>query len=222
VKLAVRGLSKRLSTRPVLRDIDLDGGDGELIAIVGENGSGKSTLLRLLAGIFEPDQGQIQIDGHEVRGGGTLARQQLAYVPDASEPLPDLTLREFLALVAALKGAALPDPALHSRLHLDALGDQRLGSMSFGQRKRACLLSAFIGDPWLWLLDEPTNGIDPEGVALIQALLAERKETRRATILATNDQPFVTALAADLAARVLRLRDGTLFEPKAETHGHRP
>lgn len=222
MNLTVSALRKRLGARLILRDIGLACRDADLVVIVGENGSGKSTLLRLLAGLFEPDAGQIAIDGHALRGGGVLARRHLAYVPDASDPLPDLTLREFLALVAALKGAALPDAALHARLHVDGLLDQRLGSLSFGQRKRACLLAAHIGDPWLWLLDEPTNGIDPEGVQLILALLSERAQSRRATLLATNDQPFVTTLSLAHAARVLRLCDGTLTDLKAETHGPRP
>lgn len=212
MKLTVRGLCKRLAARAVLRDLQLDCGDGDCVVVLGENGSGKSTLLRLLAGIFEPDRGQIHIDGHELRGGGVLARQQLAYVPDASDPLPDLTVREFLSLVAALKQAALPDLALMARLHVDATLDQRLTSLSFGQRKRACLLAASIGDPWLWLLDEPSNGIDPEGVTLIRQLLIERQRRGQATVLATNDQPFAAALSTACAARVLRLVDGHLTD----------
>ena len=215
MKLAVRGLCKRLASRPVLRDLHIDCSGGDCVVVLGENGSGKSTLLRLLAGIFEPDSGQIQIDGNELRGGGVLARQQLGYVPDASDPLPDLTVREFLSLVAALKQAPQPALALQSRLHVDATLDQRLGSLSFGQRKRACLLAASIGDPWLWLLDEPSNGIDPEGVALIQQLLSERQQRGQATVLASNDQPFAAALSAQCAARVLRLCDGHLTETKA-------
>lgn len=222
MNLVVRALCKRLAARRVLRDIELACSDGDLVVIVGENGSGKSTLLRVLAGIFEPDTGQVLLDGIELRGGGGLARRHVAYVPDASDPLPDLTVREFLALVAALKGAPLPSSAQYDRLHVSATVEQRMGSLSFGQRKRVCLLAAQIGDPWLWLLDEPTNGIDPEGVQLIHALLVERQQRRESTILATNDRPFVAALVTSQSARVLRLCDGALTESSVETHGSRP
>lgn len=206
MKLQLSGVSKRLGPRAILRDVELQCGDGELAVILGENGSGKSTLLRLVAGVIEPDRGHIRIDQHEVRGGGVVARQHLAFVPDASDPLPDLAVDEFLALVAALKRAPLPPPALYERLSLQALGSQRMGSLSFGQRKRVCLLAAHIGDPWLWLLDEPSNGIDPAGVQLIHALIAERGARGQATLLSTNDQAF----AAALSGQVYQLQGGAL------------
>lgn len=206
MKLQLSGVSKRLGPRSILRDVELQCGDGQLAVILGENGSGKSTLLRLVAGVIEPDRGHIRIDQHEVRGGGIVARRHLAFVPDASDPLPDLAVDEFLALVAALKRAPLPPPALYERLSLQAIGSQRMGSLSFGQRKRVCLLAAHIGDPWLWLLDEPSNGIDPAGVQLIHALIAERGARGQATLLSTNDQAF----AAALSGRVYRLQGGAL------------
>jgi ABC-type multidrug transport system ATPase subunit len=206
MKLQLSGVSKRLGPRSILRDVGLQCGDGELAVILGENGSGKSTLLRLVAGVIEPDRGHIRIDQHEVRGGGVVARRHLAFVPDASDPLPDLAVDEFLALVAALKRAPLPPPALYERLSLQAIGSQRMGSLSFGQRKRVCLLAAHIGDPWLWLLDEPSNGIDPAGVQLIHALIAERGARGQATLLSTNDQAF----AAALSGQVYRLQGGAL------------
>lgn len=206
MKLALLGVSKRLGPRPILRDVALQVGDGGLAVILGENGSGKSTLLRLVAGVIEPDRGHIRIDEHEVRGGGVVARRHLAFVPDAADPLPDLAVEEFLALVAALKRAPLPPTALYERLSVHGLAGQRMGSLSFGQRKRVCLLAAHIGDPWLWLLDEPSNGIDPAGVQLILTLIAERSARGQATLLSTNDQPFATALRG----QVYRLRDGAL------------
>jgi ABC-type multidrug transport system ATPase subunit len=206
VILQVSALCKRLGPKAVLRDVALRLGDGELAVILGENGSGKSTLLRLVAGVLEPDRGHIRLDEHEVRGGGVMARRHLAYVPDAADPLPDLAVDEFLALVAALKRAPLPPTAVYERLSVAALAGQRMGSLSFGQRKRVCLLAAHIGDPWLWLLDEPSNGIDPAGVRLIHELVVERGARGQATLLSTNDQAF----AAGLRGQRYRLSSGTL------------
>ncbi len=204
--LQISALCKRLGPKAVLRDVTLRLGDGQLAVILGENGSGKSTLLRLVAGVLEPDRGHIRLDEHEVRGGGVMARRHLAYVPDASDPLPDLAVDEFLALVAALKRAPLPPDAAYERLSVATLGGQRMGSLSFGQRKRVCLLAAHIGDPWLWLLDEPSNGIDPGGVRLIHELIVERGARGQATLLSTNDQAFVGALRG----QVYRLSAGAL------------
>jgi len=204
--LEVVGLDKRLGGRPVLRGIDLRCGPGGVVVILGENGAGKSTLLRLLAGILEPDRGQIVIAGAPLAGGGVAARRALGYVPDAAEPFPELLVEELLGLCAALRQAPPPTAALVERLGVVPFLGQRTGTLSFGQRKRAYLRGALIGDPWLLILDEPTNGLDPGGVALLHELLGERRERGQATLIATNDRPFALACAGAL----LRLADGQL------------
>jgi ABC-type multidrug transport system ATPase subunit len=217
--LHVRDLTKAYRGRRVLDRLELACAAGEVCAVLGENGAGKSTLLRVLCGMLEPERGAIAIQGHELRGGGVEARRQLAYVPDGTETLPDLSLREFIALVRSLK--QLPADAAAERelaarrewLGLEQAWHQRLATLSFGQRKRACLLAALLGDPWLLILDEPSNGLDPSGVAQVLELIAERRTRARATLLATNDLPFVRQLAAALgpALHCQRLREGRLL-----------
>lgn len=192
--LAIVALKKRLGKRQILDGIDLTCGRGEATVVLGQNGSGKSTLLRLAAGILEPDSGRVLIDGSELSHGGTAARRKLGYVPDSTDPLPDLLVAELCALVSSLKQATLPPPSLAAELGVSPFLHQRLGTLSFGQRKRACLLLALIGDPQLLILDEPTNGLDPEGVKLIGELVAERRRDGTATLIATNDRPLAEAL----------------------------
>lgn len=192
--LEIRELRKRLGKRQVLNGVTLRCAAGEAAIVLGHNGSGKSTLLRLCAGIIEPDEGAVRIDGYEVGGGGTAARRRLGYVPDNTDPLPDLLVAELCALTASLKQAAAPPQSLIDELGVTPFFKQRLATLSFGQRKRACLLAALIGQPKLLILDEPTNGLDPEGVALIVRLIESRRRDGLATLLATNDQPFADAL----------------------------
>lgn len=192
---------------------------GEVYAVLGENGAGKSTLLRVLCGMLEPERGTVLIQGHELTGGGVAARRHLGYVPDGTESLPDLSLREFVALVRSLKqlpvdaAAELELASRRERLGLEQAWHQRLATLSFGQRKRACLLAALLGDPWLLILDEPSNGLDPSGVAKVLELIAERQARDQATLLATNDLAFTRQLAAALgsALHCQRLRDGQLL-----------
>jgi ABC-2 type transport system ATP-binding protein len=210
--LIARDVTKIFRGRRVLDGIELDCDSGQVCAVLGENGSGKSTLLRVLCGMLEPDRGQISIRGHELTGGGVAARRQLGYVPDGTDTLPDLSLHEFSALVRSLKQLAR-DPAAErelvrwrERLGLTEAWHQRLTALSFGQRKRACTLAALLGDPWLLILDEPSNGLDPGGVALIVDLIEQRRERGLATVLASNDLPFVE----QLHAQRLRLTEGRL------------
>ena len=100
-------------------------------------------------------------------------RRHLGYMPETSCPLPHLTVRELLHLVSALKGATFPPDELIARLAAGPFMDQTLSTLSQGQRRRACLLGALVGDPWLLVLDEPTNGLNPEGHATLVSLLKE-------------------------------------------------
>lgn len=204
--LELRALCKRLGKRRILDGITLRCADDEAVVILGHNGSGKSTLLRLCAGLIEPDEGSVRIDGDEVSGGGLAARRKLGYVPDNSDPLPDLLVAELCALVSSLKQAPPPPQTLIESLGVTPFFHQRLATLSFGQRKRACLLAALIGAPKLLILDEPTNGLDPEGVELIVRMIETRRKEGAATLLATNDQPFADTLGRSL----YKLHEGRL------------
>ena len=216
--LHARELTKAYRGRRVLDRLELACAPGEVCAVLGENGAGKSTLLRVLCGMLEPERGAVTLRGHELTGGGVEARRHLGFVPDGTEALPDLSLREFIALVRSLKqlpADAAAERELASRrawLGLEQAWHQRLATLSFGQRKRACLLAALLGDPWLLILDEPSNGLDPSGVAQVLELIAERRGRDQATLLATNDMPFVRQLAAALgsALHCQRLHEGRL------------
>lgn len=206
MRVLIRDVGKHLGPQLILQGVSLSVGDSEVVVILGPNGSGKSTLLRLVAGIWEPDQGDILIDGNPLRRGQVKARRLLGYVPDSSDPLPDLLVTEFVSLVARLKDAPLPPPELVERVGVTPYLYQRLGSLSFGQRKRACLLAALIGDPVLLLLDEPSNGLDPSGVQMVIDLIRDRRAQGLATLLSTNDEQF----GAALDATCLRIEQGHL------------
>jgi len=209
--LAARDLDKRIGGRVVLAGASFACAPSEICVITGGNGSGKSTLLRLVVGLIEPDRGAVTVGGVPVNAASGEARRRLGYLPDATDVLPDLSIEELVALVRTLKrvtgaGADAAVLALRERLGLLPVWRQRLATLSFGQRKRACLLAALVGTPPLLVLDEPTNGLDGDGEALIRALLEERRREGLATVLATNDQ----RLASSLPATILRLVAGRL------------
>jgi ABC-type multidrug transport system ATPase subunit len=207
--LRIDGVSKSYPKGPVLRGVSLTCGPGESVLILGENGSGKSTLLKIAAGLVEPDRGRVLLGEERVAAGAAGPRRRLGYLPDAAEAFPDLTVAELATLTVALKRVA---PGLgviqgwRDRLGLSACFAQRLRTLSFGQRKRAFLLSALIGDPWLLILDEPSNGLDPAGSALLATLAHERRQEQRGTLIASNDAAFARAVGG----RVLRIADGTI------------
>ncbi|WP_437330416.1 ATP-binding cassette domain-containing protein [Sorangium sp. So ce381] len=209
--LEATGIHKRLSGRDVLSGVDLRCGPSEVAVVMGENGAGKSTLLRVVVGLLEPDRGAVTLSGEAVHGAAASARRRLGYAPDATEALPDLQVAELCALVRALKLAPPLDGVWRAwieRLGAAAFYRQRLSGLSFGQRKRALLLAALVGDPWLLVIDEPTNGLDAEGAGTVLELIEQRRAEGKATLLTTND----TAFAAAIGGHVRRLNGGRLSE----------
>lgn len=210
MNLIVSDLRKRLGGRQILDGAELRCGPGEIAVLRGPNGTGKSTLLRLVCGILQPDTGRISLGPHRLDGDGAEGRRHIGYVPDASEPLPELLVEEFLSLVRSLKQAPPADPRQLDRLGVSALLRRRLTALSFGQRKRVCLCAALLGDPHLLLCDEPSDGLDPDGIAAVLGILRERADRGLAALLTTNDTAFATAVGGT----AYRLREGRL-DPEA-------
>ncbi len=210
-RLVLRGVRKILGGRWVLDGVDLTWDRPGTLVLHGENGAGKSTLLRILAGVIPADAGEIIVHGHRLTHDRLGALRRLGYAPEIAELPSHLRVAELVALVAALKQREAPAPALIERLGVTAILGQRLGSLSLGQRRRACLLAALTGDPDLLVLDEPTNGLDRDGIALLVDLLAERAASGLAAVVATHDRAFIDRVAT---ARVAVVGGRALPEPE--------
>ena len=197
-QLQIHQVGKRLGGKKVLIDVNLRCADAEIALVAGANGSGKSTLLRVMVGLLEADHGTVMVRGRPVASQD--GRRQLGYVPDTTDLLPELSVQEFVSLVQTLKQAQVP-AGLRERLGLAETWRQRLRTLSFGQRKRVCLLAALIGAPWLLVIDEPTNGLDADGCALMVQLVVDRQRQGLATVVASNDTAFIETLATSKATR---------------------
>jgi ABC-type multidrug transport system ATPase subunit len=203
--LRVRSLDKSIGRQPVLRAVDLSCGDGETICVLGENGAGKSTLLSIIAGIVSPDAGKVWIE--DPNGIATMDRRlHLGYLPESPNPMPWLGVAEWLSLVASLRRSAPPTAELLDALDLNPLLYRRLESLSLGQRRRVHLAAALVGNPWLLVADEPTNGLDVQGISVLIELLETRQRNGLATLIATHDRAFAEAVGR----RCLRLEGGHL------------
>ena len=127
------------------------------------------------------------------------AKSKLGYVPDSTDVLPNLSVGEFLGLIVALRrpSAGAREPRTDEwveRFGLASLGGHRLASLSLGQRKRVHLVAALCADPAVLVLDEPSNGLDPDGARLVVDIIFERKPRGQPTLLCTNDTAFARAI----------------------------
>ena len=216
--LIVRALRKAHGGRLILDGIDFTVGPGERVALIGESGSGKSTLLNLIAGLDQPDSGEILIAGEampsgDADAGADLRRRQLGFVFQAFHLLPHLNLERNVAVPLLLNDVALPEALARARDLLGrlGLGDRTRdlpGQLSGGEQQRIALARALATRPSLLLADEPTGNLDPSTAArALELIMTECTEAGAALLLVTHSE--VAARAAD---RCLRLSNGRLVE----------
>jgi ABC-2 type transport system ATP-binding protein len=163
----VQGLSKRYGAVQALRSVDVVVEHG-CTGLVGSNGAGKSTLLKLLLGLIAPDRGRATVLGHDVATDPLRVRAGVGYLPEGSCLPPDVTAADFVAFMGQLGG--LPPRAARERssevcyqVGLDEERYRTIGGFSTGMQQRVKLAVALVHDPRLLLLDEPTDGMDPQG-----------------------------------------------------------
>lgn len=192
-----------------VRDVSLGLGEG-IHGLLGPNGAGKSTLMRMLTRVEDPTVGTISWDGTDAIENPSVVRSVLGYLPQDFGVYPDLTAREFLEYVAALRGvdggtAADRIDDLLLLTNLEHVADRKLGSFSGGMRQRVGIAQALVNDPDLLVVDEPTVGLDPEERVRFRNVLSSTASDR-VVILSTHIVPDIEATANT----VVLLDDGEL------------
>ncbi|MCA9516433.1 MAG: ABC transporter ATP-binding protein [Myxococcales bacterium] len=203
-------MSRRFGRRWAVRRVSFEVRRGELVLVLGHNGAGKSTLLSLMAGLIRPTEGEITVAGRPLHGfPGRVLREQLGILRHEPFVYPELTGFENLTLMARLYGRpadrARVDAVL-ARLDLSLAAHRAARTYSRGMVQRLALGRLMLQDAALWLLDEPTTGLDAAGRALMVSLLGEARAAGRAIACVTHDPD----LLAPVATRALTLVDGRL------------
>ncbi len=196
--------------RPVLTDIGLEADNDSYLAVVGKSGSGKSTLLNILGLLESFDGGEYLFNGKRLRPDAdyaALRRRNIGFIFQSYHLIPTLTVRENILLPTLYqpRGGRGSLEELVSLLELERLLEQRVTTLSGGEKQRVGIARALILDPCLLLADEPTGNLDPQNRQTVLRLLAEEHKKGRAVILITHDK----AAAAEASA-VFRMENGTL------------
>ncbi len=198
--IEVRGAVKHFGETHAVDGVDLTVQAGELFGLIGHNGAGKTTLFKMMLGLLPVTRGEIHIDGQPVRGEAfRQVRRSIGYLPESLALYDNLSGLEIMLFFAKLKDA---DPRsclpLLGKLGLANAARRRVRGYSKGMRQRLGFAQALLGSPRLLFLDEPTNGLDPQGIREFYQILRELREQGVTAILSSH-------ILAEIQLRVDRL-----------------
>jgi ABC-2 type transport system ATP-binding protein len=188
VVVEAHGLVKRYGEIVAVGGVDLDVDRGSVYGVLGPNGSGKSTTVRMLLGLARPNAGQVRLFGEPLSEGAPHLLRRVGAVVEAPAFVPYLSGRDNLRLLERYTpnaGRAGVEAALH-RVHLEGAAHRRFKNYSLGMKQRLGIAAAILHNPELIILDEPTNGLDPEGTLEVRALIPELAAEGRTVILCSH------------------------------------
>jgi ABC-2 type transport system ATP-binding protein len=198
--LAIEGLSKRFGEIKAVDGIDFSVARGEMLGFLGPNGAGKSTTMRMIAGYLPPDRGSVTVCGFDVLRQPLEVKRRLGYLPEGAPTYGDMTPSSIMSFVADVRRFAGADKrrrieAMVERLHLETVLHQPIDTLSKGFKRRVGLALALLHEPAVLILDEPTDGLDPNQKHEVRTLLAELA-TDRVIIISTHILEEVEAICS--------------------------
>jgi putative ABC transport system ATP-binding protein len=217
--IAAENLSRRFGATVALAGASIEVASGEIVAVMGASGSGKSTLLHCLAGILVPDAGDVRyretrLDRLPERERSRLRREEFGFVFQFGELVPELSVRENVALPLRLGGIRRREAdaralAWLERLEVDDVADRQPGEVSGGQRQRVAAARALVAGPCVLFADEPTGALDSLNGERVMTLLSDVARTHGTTVVLVTHEARVAAYAD----REVVMRDGRVVSP---------
>jgi len=206
-RLALEKISVKFGEVEALKEVSVALSSGENCMLVGPNGAGKSTLLKVLLGLVYPESGTLLVDGVK-RQSDNAFKEQLSYLPESVAFAESLTARQildFFARAREVKKSRIDE--VLERVGLSHASRRRVGGYSRGMRQRLGLATAILAEPPLLILDEPTGGLDQEGLSVLWSILSEWREKGRIVLMSTHD----LALLERRVSHMCVLRSGNLL-----------
>jgi len=188
--IEVRELTKSFARHTAVRGIDFNVAPGEIVGFLGPNGAGKTTTLRMLTGYLPPTSGSAKVAGYDIFRQSLEARRCIGYMPENVPLYDDMRVREYLKYRASLKGLSNRDGRRRVNEVIDICGlegvrRKMIKVLSKGYRQRVGLADALVHEPQLLILDEPTNGLDPNQIRQIRDLI-KRLSEKHTILLSTH------------------------------------
>jgi gliding motility-associated transport system ATP-binding protein len=219
--IVVKDLVKHFGPIQAVRNVSFSVNTGEVLGFLGPNGAGKSTTMKMIAGFLEPTDGTVIVDGHDVTEDPLSVKQAIGYLPEGAPSYAEMTVARYLDFIAEIRGldGAVRAERIHdavARIHLESVLHQTIDTLSKGFKRRVGVAQTLLHDPKILIMDEPTDGLDPNQKHEVRTLIREMA-AEKAIIISTHILEEVDAVCtrAIIIAAGRLLFDGTPAELRA-------
>ena len=178
-----QGITKKYAYLTAVDNISFRVSPGEVLGFLGPNGAGKTTTMRIIAGFVTPTAGRALVSGFDAESQGMEVKQRIGYLPEGAPSYPEMTPRSFLEFAAEVRGLSKARQAtrleeVFTLLHLDSVLEQSIDTLSKGYKRRVALAQAILHDPEVLILDEPTDGLDPNQKHEVRELINQMSKNK--------------------------------------------
>ena len=196
--ISIYNLNKYFQVFQALKSISVDFEQGKVYALIGPNGSGKTTLIKCISGLVIPTSGRILLDNEDIIGTWKY-RQKIGYMPQIGKYPDNLTIGQLFSMMKDIRsGDALMDESLYYGFRLDKLSEKRMHTLSGGTRQKVSAALAFLFNPPVLILDEPTAGLDPIASEILKEKISHEKQNGKLIIITSHIMNDLDELSTDM------------------------
>ncbi|MBU5438860.1 ABC transporter ATP-binding protein [Tissierella sp. MSJ-40] len=209
--ITIRDLRKSFGTKEVLKGINLDVYEGQIIGYIGPNGAGKSTTVKIMLGLIGGYHGEIKILGQDISKGNVEYKRKIGYVPETAEIYDNLSAREYLTFIGELYGLNYKKADKKAEKLMDLFGignvyDSRISSYSKGMKQKVLIISSLLNDPDVLFLDEPLSGIDANSVMIFKEVLSELVRKGKTIFYSSH----IMEVVEKISSRIILINNGMI------------
>ncbi|WP_442929347.1 ABC transporter ATP-binding protein [Natranaerovirga pectinivora] len=212
IALQIRDLKMSFGQKEVLKGVNLDVYRGQIVGYIGPNGAGKSTTVKIILGLIEGYEGQVNLLGQDISKDAYDYKSKIGYVPEMAEVYENLTAREYLNFVGELYGlnkTAIDNKAtrLMEIFEIGSVYDSRIASYSKGMKQKLIIISSLLHNPDILFLDEPLNGLDANSVMVLKEILGMLAAQGKTIFYSSH----IMDVVEKISHRIILLNDGQIL-----------
>lgn len=225
--IEVKSLDKKFGTIHAVKDLSFSVKRGEVLGFLGPNGAGKSTTMKMITGFLEPTSGTVSVCGYDILEEPIKVKEKIGYLPEGAPSYGEMTVKNFLDFIAEIRGMKGQEKQnrvdeIIKKINLEAVRNQTIDTLSKGFKRRVGVAHVLMHDPEVLVMDEPTDGLDPNQKHEVRSLIKEMAE-HKAIVISTHILEEVDAICtrAIIIASGQLLFDGTPAELLAKSDSGR-